>query len=133
MNGTYILQLEAKWVIDNNCVVKSKKPYTAVLDNSLETDYLFSLPQSNRYEYNNKFFTNDIISIKFTFSHENMKIAQLREKIYENGFYININNEIIHYVRYKRSAGQARVGKCLFIKQSLYDDMIKYSFAVAVT
>ena len=55
MNGTYILQLEGKWVIDNNYIVKSKKPYTAVLDSSLETDYLFSLSQSNRYEYNNKF------------------------------------------------------------------------------
>ena len=126
---TNILQLEAKWVIDDSYIVKSKKSYSAVLDNSLETDYLFSLPQSNRYEYNNKYYTEDIISIKFTFSHENMKIAQLREKIYENGFYINIGNKIIHYTRYKRSAGQARVGKCLFIKQSLYDDMIKYSFA----
>ena len=48
MNGTYVLQLEAKWVVDNNYIVKLKKAYTAVLDNSLETDYLFSLPQSNR-------------------------------------------------------------------------------------
>ena len=56
MNGTYVLQLEGKWVIDGNYIVKSKKPYNAVLDNSLETDYLFSLPQSNRYKENNKYF-----------------------------------------------------------------------------
>ena len=127
--STNILQLEAKWVIDNNYIVKSKKPYTAVLDYSLETEYLFNLPQSSRYEYNNKFYTEDIISIKFTYSHKDYKINQLREKIYEDGFDITINNETIHYVRYKRSAGQARAGRCLFIKQELYNDMMEYSFA----
>ena len=40
----------------------------------------------------------------------------LREWVYENGF----NADGVHYVRYKRSAGSSRVGKCLFINERLY-------------
>ena len=40
----------------------------------------------------------------------------IREWVYENGFYM----DGIHYIRYKRSAGSARTGKCLFINEKLY-------------
>lgn len=43
----------------------------------------------------------------------------LRTWIYENGF--NCNG--IHFVRFKRSSGSARVGKCLFIDERLYPPM----------
>lgn len=43
----------------------------------------------------------------------------LREWCYENGFICNG----IHYCRFKRSSGSARVGKCLFIDKRLYPDM----------
>lgn len=48
--------------------------------------------------------------------------SKLREYLYENGF--NING--LHYVRFKRSPGSARVGKCLFINESLYDKFHKW-------
>lgn len=44
---------------------------------------------------------------------------KLRDYLYENGFNCNGN----HYIRFKRTSGSARVGKCLFIEESLYHKM----------
>lgn len=49
--------------------------------------------------------------------------AVLREMLYENGFMC----DGIHYRRMKRSAGSARVGKCLFINDALFRDIMKFS------
>lgn len=49
-------------------------------------------------------------------------VADLRENLYENGF----TCDGIHYVRFKRSSGSSRVGKCLFIDEKLYPAMHKY-------
>lgn len=46
-------------------------------------------------------------------------VAGIRSDIYENGFVC----EGIKYVRFKRSSGSSRVGKCLFINERLYDAM----------
>ena len=46
-------------------------------------------------------------------------VADIRSDIYENGFIC----EGIKYVRFKRSSGSSRVGKCLFINERLYDAM----------
>lgn len=46
-------------------------------------------------------------------------VADIRSDIYENGFVC----EGIKYVRFKRSSGSSRVGKCLFINERLYDTM----------
>lgn len=46
-------------------------------------------------------------------------VADIRADIYENGFLC----EGIKYVRFKRSSGSSRVGKCLFINEKLYDIM----------
>lgn len=46
-------------------------------------------------------------------------VADIRSDIYENGFVC----EGIKYVRFKRSSGSSRVGKCLFINERLYDIM----------
>lgn len=45
-----------------------------------------------------------------------MSASKIREWVYENGFYM----DGIKFVRYKRSAGSARTGKCLFIDEKLY-------------
>lgn len=50
-------------------------------------------------------------------------VQNLRTLLYENGFYCNGTK----YVRYKRSGGSARVGKCLFIDEKLYRRMMKWS------
>lgn len=48
--------------------------------------------------------------------------AQIREHMYENGFVC----DGIKYIRWKRSAGSSRVGKCLFIDEKLYKRMHKW-------
>lgn len=49
-------------------------------------------------------------------------VYDLRKMIYEKGFYL----DGVHFVRYKRSAGSARVGKCLFIAEPLYWHMHRW-------
>ena len=46
----------------------------------------------------------------------------LRDELYHNGFICNGKR----YVRWKRSSGSSRVGKCLFIDENLYDRMHKW-------
>lgn len=48
--------------------------------------------------------------------------AQLRDELYKNGF----TCDGIRYVRYKRSAGSSRVGKCLFVMERLSARMTKW-------
>lgn len=45
--------------------------------------------------------------------------AEAREYLYENGFWCDGT----HYVRWKRSSGSARVGKCMFIDERLFAKM----------
>ena len=49
-------------------------------------------------------------------------VADLRNNLYENGFYM----DGVKYVRYKRSSGSSRLGKCLFIDARLYPQMHKW-------
>lgn len=48
--------------------------------------------------------------------------AELRDELYKNGFVC----DGIKYIRYKRSSGSSRVGKCLFINEALYGRMTKW-------
>ena len=48
---------------------------------------------------------------------------EIREYLYTHGFDI----DGVHYVRYKRSAGSSRDGRCLFIAEPLYADMMAWS------
>ena len=52
-----------------------------------------------------------------------VKCEDIREHLYTHGFDI----DGVHYVRYKRSAGASRSGKCLFIIEQLYEDMMRWS------
>lgn len=51
-----------------------------------------------------------------------MDKAELRNYIYQNGFTCDGTD----YVRYKRSSGSSRVGKCLFVNKVLAADMTKW-------
>jgi len=51
-----------------------------------------------------------------------MTTAAARKRLYENGFWC----DGVHYIRWKRSSGSARVGKCLFIDEALYAEMHKW-------
>lgn len=46
-------------------------------------------------------------------------VADIRKELYEKGFTI----DGVKYVRWKRSAGSARVGRCLFVDRGLYGKM----------
>ena len=104
------------------------------LDNSLdliELEKAYKRICRKKFSFRDKFgndYTLAVVNVKFNFIHRSengktVKIRQLREYFYENGFYI----DGIHYVRYKRSAGSSREGKCLFIDERLYKAMAKWS------
>ena len=104
------------------------------LDNSLDLIELekaykricrkkFSFQDKSENEY-----TLAVINVKFNYTYKleegkPVKIKELRKHFYENGFYV----DGVHYVRYKRSAGSSREGKCLFIDERLYKAMSKWS------
>lgn len=49
-------------------------------------------------------------------------VSDIRKELYANGFWCNGTR----YVRWKRSSGSARVGKCLFIDEKLYPRLHKW-------
>jgi len=51
-----------------------------------------------------------------------VSVATLRNELYTSGFICNGNK----YIRFKRSSGSSRVGKCLFIDEPLYSHMHRY-------
>ena len=54
-----------------------------------------------------------------------VSVADIRRQLYQNGFVCNG----VRYIRWKRSSGSARVGKCLFIDERLYPKMHKWEMA----
>ena len=64
------------------------------------------------------YFDNGVYNVKDNMQPLNT-VAELREELYENGF----TCDGVKYVRYKRSSGSSRVGKCLFIDEKLYRRM----------
>lgn len=49
-------------------------------------------------------------------------VAQLRDRLYHSGF----TCDGVHFIRFKRSSGSSRVGKCLFIDERLYPRMHRW-------
>ncbi|OSA95782.1 UNVERIFIED_ORG: hypothetical protein B2H93_05000, partial [Clostridium botulinum] len=92
-----------------------------------EYERVFDLKQSYELIKNKeeKKKIKELISI----AERKMDKKSIRYMIYENGFNININGKLRHFVRYKRTSGSARVGKCLFIDNRYYKKMINWSFA----
>ena len=66
----------------------------------------------------------------YTFSQAKtiLSTSDLRDLLYANGFtMLNAKGNPIEYVRYKRSAGMSRVGKCWFIRKEMYKKMMTWS------
>lgn len=87
-------------------------------------DELQDLPKGFIYEIKGKniVFSADkdkISTIKPT--------AGIREHLYVNGFNIIFNKKPVKYIRYKRSSGSSRIGKCLFIRDDFYVPMMEWS------
>jgi hypothetical protein len=89
----------------------------------LETAYTkicrkkFSFQDEYGYDY-----TLAVVNLKFNYTHPLKDLRQLRQYFYDNGFFM----EGAHYVRYKRSSGSSRQGKCLFIDERVYNHMAKW-------
>lgn len=82
-----------------------------VVDKPCESKYLGQYFEfvDGVYKSNDKF---DVIKTK----------SELREYLYKEGFVC----DGIKYIRWKRSSGSSRVGKCLFINEALYKRMHKW-------
>lgn len=129
--NTNILLLEAKDLIKNNGYKTT--PYTKYkgnFDYSLEAIKIDELDSNAFYMNGNKQYTNAVINVKFnlTYKDENGKVLAdrnaLRKKLYQDGFDV----DGIHYVRFKRSAGSARQGRCTFVREDLYKDLMEWSY-----
>ena len=106
----------------------NKDFFSGVLDDSLDTFELFRVYKKHKAEMKYPCVTKDglcraIVSVSFNYTSRDMTLAKIREKLYREGFEI----DGIRYVRYKRSAGASRDGRCLFIAEPLYEDMMKWS------
>lgn len=147
IKGYHIISLEAKDIyeqelkngVEKGFILPTKDDrkffglFNNVLDYSLDLIELEKCYQkkyrNNRFsfedEYNNK-YTFTIINLKFTYTYKDENngkdLKQLREHFYNNGF--NLGG--VHYVRYKRSSGSSRQGKCLFIDEKLLKAMEKW-------
>ncbi|WP_160678726.1 hypothetical protein [Clostridium sp. C8-1-8] len=141
MMNTNILQLEAKDILTGVTIKKGNyKRYKATLDYSLDSDEIdfISSRKNEFYQVDNKQYCDSVISVTFKYSVKDedgkttVKTNALREELYANGFDITFSTDKksskIHFVRYKRSSGSSRVGKCLFIREDLYEKAIKWSF-----
>jgi hypothetical protein len=77
---------------------------------------------------NNKIL-NIISQIKKIKSKYNISTTELRDKLYENGFTINVNGIDTKFVRFARSSESARVGKVNFINEKYYDKIMQWIMA----
>lgn len=84
---------------------------------STPTTELTSYELPDGFVYSEDHFGNHVYDVKTIGVAYSKK--ELRCYLYNNGFNCNGN----HYVRLKRTSGASRVGKCLFIEESLYHKM----------
>lgn len=96
------------FIIDGQLIAIETNQY---VENSISKDLLGKFFYYDNHQY---------------YAKENIKplktVGQLRNELYENGFYC----DGIKYVRYKRSSGSSRVGKCLFIDEKIYSRIHKW-------
>ena len=146
IKGYHIISLEAKDIyeqelingVEKGFILPPKKDHVYfglfknVLDYSLdliELEKCYYSKCRNSFSFEDEYqnqYTLAIINLKFTYTYKDENngkdLKQLREHFYKNGF--NLNG--VHYVRYKRSSGSSRQGKCLFINEKLLNHMSKW-------
>lgn len=149
IKGYHIISLEAKDIYEQELINGVDKGFVLPLKNDHQffglfknvLDYSLDLIELEKCyyskcrnsfsfedEYQNQ-YTLAIINLKFTYTYQNKNNSKdrkdrkgLREHFYKNGF--NLNG--VHYVRYKRSSGSSRQGKCLFINEKLLNHMSRW-------
>ena len=146
--STYIISLEGKDLIKANKIDSekgyiandNKKIYKGALDYSLEALRISGI-NDREFKYDEKEkkqYTKAVVNVTFKYSikenvinkqgNEVEKVTKstkdIREELYTNGFLL----DGVRYLRFKRSSGASRVGKCLFIKEKYYKEMMKWSY-----
>ncbi len=108
--------------------------FKVLLDASLDSAALETIYKRicrKKFSFSDKYgnaYTLSVVNVKFNYvfraeGGKSVNLKALREYFYTNGFCV----DGVHYVRYKRSAGSSREGKCLFIDQRLQRAMSKWS------
>ena len=108
--------------------------FKVFLDHSLDSAALekaYKRVCRKKFSFADKYgnaYTLAVVNVKFNFvfkpeGGKPVNLKALREHFYTNGFCV----DGVHYVRYKRSAGSSREGKCLFIDERLFRAMTKWS------
>lgn len=114
--------------IDNSALFDEKKLKSLIsFRNSNSLDHIELFKCLEKYRRNKKKPTikySDYLLVNLLFEVAKGKkdkddVFHAREYLYEKGFYLNGQ----HYVRYKRTSGSSRDGRCLFIIEQLYDEM----------
>lgn len=149
MNKGYrILSLEASDIYkheqENGIAIGYKMPelksdayfwlFKNILDyslDSIELEKVYTRIYRKKFAFQDRHkinYTLALINVKFNYTYKPaadkpVNIKTLRKYFYKNGFKV----DGVHYVRYKRSAGSSREGKCLFIDERLYKAMTKWS------
>ena len=144
---TKVLKLkDGDKVVEKVVDMSFKELYTATLPYNLDLVYLSEIkPEEITIEKINgieKQFTDAIINVTFNRCYKSgkkeridkkgnkivepayvRKTKNIRKELYIKGFYV----DGIKYVNYKRSTSKSREGKTLFIKESLFSDMMRWS------
>ena len=108
--------------------------FKVLLDASLDSAELekaYKRICRKKFSFSDKYgnaYTLAVVNVKFNYIYKPqdgspVNLKSLREYFYTDGFCVNG----VHYVRYKRSAGSSREGKCLFIDERLLRAMSKWS------
>lgn len=137
MKQINIVQVEAKDIVNaghDGYEVKSFKRYKGTFDYSLEWIKLKHeakrilnkkrVVYKSDKENDKKIYTDLVVSVTFKYKTEELGRSALRHKLYKEGFILDGKK----YVRFKRSSGSSRLGKCLFIREELYDVMMEWSY-----
>lgn len=129
-NATYYVHYESK--LENETIMNIKFSNGVSLfknnDKLIEIIKIDDSTSMNKNDLPKGFFVNNgLICVNPNYIKTYLNASQIREKIYKHGFDLEINGEIVHFVRFKRSSGSSRVGKCLFIDEKLYDMMLRWS------
>ena len=132
-----------EFVINNPNSVSFDKHYKDLMPPNLDLIHLAELKKLTLGKVGDEYYTDDFVNVMFKYSlrvnekgervfkdeeadkEKGKDLKEIRKSFYLFGFIINGQK----YVRYKRSAGSAKSGSCLFIKEQLYKQMNKWSQA----
>ena len=117
------------------------KHFSDLMPPNLELIYLNEQGKLNLKCFQDELYSYDYVNVSFRYplmrnsngeqvfdakekdDDKSVDVDKIREDLYKNGFELNGEK----YVRYKRSAGSAKNGSCLFVKEKLYPQLNKWT------